>query len=233
MSLVEHHKLNDIKQTLEQTLRASTILSRITNRDNCRNNCSIHNFEDRPRQGSDQSINYFTRLWDPANVIDIYKEDCNNVNNMRIGCVRALRREFGERYNGGLQANPYTLRVARDLIVDEKLTAKANYLKLTRQAGICITTLGVVGSNGWRIGEFIAGAKAIVCEKLRYPVPGDFLPGKNYLEFTTPEECVAQVKILMDDPALRFHLMQNNSLYYHAYLRPDKLIWNTLHAVLA
>jgi hypothetical protein len=94
------------------------------------------------------------------------------------------------------------------------------------------TYLGVVGSNGWRIGELIAGAKAIVCEKLRYRVPGNFDNGKNYLEFITPEQCIEQVQILMDNPTLRYHLMQNNYRYYHDYLRPDKLIWNTIRACL-
>lgn len=230
-SLPRYHSNNDVKRIIDQALRSSRLLSQLTKRENCRANCSIEHFEGEPRYDLTPTINYFARLWDPKNVVDQYKDNCHAVNTMRLGCVKALRSAFGDRFCGGIQRSAYAMQVAADLVADTRMTEKKQYLKLTRRASICVTTLGVVGSNGWRIAELIAGAKAIVCEKLAYPVPGNFIAGQNYLEFTTPEECVQQVLTLLDNPDLCFTLMQNNQCYYQSHLRPDRLIWNTLEQV--
>jgi hypothetical protein len=71
-------------------------------------------------------------------------------------------------------------------------------------------------------------SRAIVSEKLCYEVPGLCGPGENYLEFTTPEDCVAAVSQLFDDQELLVKIMMNNNHYYLSYLHPDLLILNTL-----
>ncbi len=231
-SLRRQHSRKNILHTIDQALRSSDLLSRLTNRENCRANCDQHVFEDTPRFEREARINYYARLWDPAGVVAEYQENCDAVNSTRIGCVRALRQAFGARFDGGIQISTYARQVAPNLIADYRQTLKPSYLRKTRQANICVTTLGVVGSNGWRIGELVAGAKAIVCERLCTFPPGNFAPERNYLEFGTPEECVQQVQRLVDDPALRYALAVNNAQYYQQYLRPDRLIWNTLQVAL-
>jgi hypothetical protein len=52
----------------------------------------------------------------------------------------------------------------------------------------------------------------------------------NYLEFTSPDQCVAATVLLRDNPALRQEMMERNHLYCRTYLRPDALVWNTLQA---
>lgn len=230
-SLPSYHSKADIRQITEQIVRANKLLSKITGRENGRENCAVENYEDIPHFEKQPIINFFTRLWDPSETPDQYKGDAGEVNQMRVECVKKLRQEFGDLFMGGIVATPYALNHFREYVVDKELTIKKNYLKLLKEATICVTTLGVVGSNGWKMGELIAASKAIVCEKRRYQVPGNFANNRNYLEFSTADECVEQVHFLMDNPEKNYEMMVNNLQYYHLYLKPDMLIWNTLKVI--
>ena len=94
-----------------------------------------------------------------------------------------------------------------------------------------MATTGLNGSNGWKLGEYVALSKAVISEPLVFQVTGDFAKEKNYLEFTDPEKLVTAATRLFDDKTLRLALMINNYRYYQAYLRPDALILNTLATV--
>jgi hypothetical protein len=48
--------------------------------------------------------------------------------------------------------------------------------------------MGLYESNGWKLGEYVAGSKAIVSEHLHYDAPGNFSPEQNYLEFNSADE---------------------------------------------
>jgi hypothetical protein len=67
---------------------------------------------------------------------------------------------------------------------------------------------------------------------LVYAVPGDFGSGRNYLEFTSPEECVDGAVRLIEDATLRRQIMRNNAAYYRDYLRADILVKNALTRAL-
>ena len=73
--------------------------------------------------------------------------------------------------------------------------------------------------------------KAIVCEELRYEVPGDFLPMKNYLPFSNTEECIGAVEKLVNDPEYMYQMKLNNLMYYYQYLMPDRLVKRTLDII--
>jgi len=81
---------------------------------------------------------------------------------------------------------------------------------------------------GWKMAEYVAFSKAILSERLVYETPGSFAPGKNYIEFTSPEECLNGAVRLIEDVALRQQLMRSNAAYYRDYLRPDALVRNAL-----
>jgi hypothetical protein len=97
-----------------------------------------------------------------------------------------------------------------------------------RSHAICVATTGLHGSIGWKLAEYVAFSKAIITEKLVYTVPGDFGPGRNYIEFASPEDCAAAAMRLVEDRGLRERLMLNNVAYYRAYLRPDALVGNAM-----
>jgi hypothetical protein len=195
-------------------------------------NSSMSVFEDIPRFDLPFRVIFFTRLWDPGRTKqpDLIEER-EKMNEMRVNLIRSLRKQFGESFIGGIEATEYACKYFKDIVVAKTVTNKKNYLEQLRQSSIAISTIGLLKSNGWKIAEYIAGAKAIVSQKLHFDVPGDFIPEKNYLEFITVEECLSQVERLRD-PELRFRLMEQNFLYYQRYLRPDMLVWNTLKIAL-
>ena len=74
---------------------------------------------------------------------------------------------------------PLARALCPELIVAEKYTDRARYLCLMRRSDICIGSTGLWDLIGWKTGEYVAAARAIVNERFVYEVPGDFreLPG--------------------------------------------------------
>ena len=105
-------------------------------------------------------------------------------------------------------------------------------MNIVKSSDICIATTGLHKSIGWKFGEYVAASRAIVTEKLHYEIPGDFKSGINYLEFSSEDELVHSIKKLIEDKCLRYEMMKNNHNYYLEYVRPDKLIMNTLTQVI-
>jgi hypothetical protein len=179
---------------------------------------------------------FYARLWDPAGesrserTTPEVAEHRKMLNEMRAACVRQLREAFGDRFSGGLEPTPFTLAhpVYSGLIKNRSETSKRAYLERMHRTDVCVGSLGLGDANGWRVGEYVAAARAIVNERMRYLVPGDFDEGKNYLGFTTADECIVQVGSLLDDPDAVYAMKRANQAYYREYLRPDRMIWNTL-----
>ena len=174
-------------------------------------------------------IIFYTRLWDPQDVSS-EKEACErrDITQVRIETIRQLRKAYPKEFRGGLSDTIYARQVAPDLIVPAIRTARSNYLKEMRGADICIGTMGLHESIGWKTGEYVAAGKAIVHEIFGTTLPGDFCVEKNYLSFVSPEECVCAVDTLLNDPERIYRMKCENRSYYEAYLRPDNLVLNTL-----
>ena len=183
--------------------------------------------------GNPPKILFLARLWDREACLegDPANDEREQISRDRIAILRALRQAYGDRFTGGINDCALSRRLAPDLIVPRALTERRHYLRAVHGSDICIGTTGLHGSIGWKAGEYVAAAKAIVHEQLRYTLPGDFRQGVNYLSFRTPEECVAAVAALAQDPARRQAMKQANAAYYRQYLRPDMLILNTLKIV--
>jgi hypothetical protein len=222
------------KPFLLQFIRNNAWMARLLRTNGGRVNCAIANFEDLPRYTETPRIIFYTRAWQPANVGNpALIEERHYINKTRAACIRWLRQEFGEAFYGGFEPGVYAQEHFPDCVVtDARQTRKKRYLETLRAASIGIATVGLQGSNGWKLAEYVAGAKAILSEKLVNEVPGNFLPGQNYLEFTTPEECVTAAHKLMSDPVLLYQMQCRNYAYYQINLRPDILIWNTLQTAL-
>ena len=62
---------------------------------------------------------------------------------------------------------------------------------------------------------------------------GDIAPGRNYLEITSPEECVEVAIRLLENANLRIRLITNYSFYYQSYLRSDLLVLYSLVTALS
>jgi hypothetical protein len=190
-------------------------------------------FEYFPCVSNNLKILFMARAWDPKDCRWCKPQDIELINNMRAECIRRCRKEFGAFFLGGLAVDEYTKKNFSDILLpDSKESRKLEYLKRVKESDICVATTGLHNSIGWKLGEYVAASKAIVSEKLHYELPGEFTPRHNYLEFTTPEECVQDIYELINDKSLRLRLMLNNYRYYHTYVRPDILVMNTLLKVL-
>lgn len=175
-------------------------------------------------------ILFLTRLWDPREpgLSEREQEEREQINHMRIALIRALAERYGQQFVGGLNDTPLSRKMAPELVVSHRLTDRKQYLRILHSCDICIASTGLHESIGWKTGEYVAAAKAIVTQPLCYHVPGDFREGTHYLSYCTAGECLNAVQVLLDDP-VRLHAMkQANEAYYREFLRPDILVKNTL-----
>ena len=127
-------------------------------------------------------ILFLTRLWEG--------EQNRAINAMRIAIVRALGERYPRNFTGGVTDTPLARALCPELIVAEKYTDRARYLRLMRRSDICIGSTGLWDSIGWKTGEYVAAARAVVNERFVYEVPGGFREGVNYLGYASAEECV-------------------------------------------
>lgn len=190
-------------------------------------------FEGTASASEPAKILFLTRLWDELEpgLDDQTRQERNYINQSRIEIIRTLRQQYGCAFFGGLNDLPLSRDLAPDLIVPKQYTERRHYLNLLHSCDICIGTMGLHESIGWKTGEYVAAAKAIVNEALHYSLPGDFLPGQNYLPFTTAQECIDAVQQLVDSPERRYAMQQANQQYYQHYLKPDILVKNTLDQI--
>lgn len=188
-------------------------------------------FEDKPRPLPPHPKVLFTaRTWSGENN-DHNQDETHYMDSMRADIIRKLRKELGDSFIGGFTPRQYAKDNFSDCILPSYITERRNYLKTMKESDICIATMGLFESNGWKLGEYVAASKAIVSEELHYAVPRGFSPNRNYLEFHTVDECVGNVMRLVEDKELAFSLKKNNHDYYRTYLKPDRLIINSLDVV--
>ncbi|MDR3314364.1 MAG: hypothetical protein LBS96_07910 [Oscillospiraceae bacterium] len=146
----------------------------------------------------------------------------------RAALIRLLRKEYGDRALAGFARNRFTEMRFPDLIAPAANTRRGAYLQTMQRAAVCLTTVGLHRSTGWKMGEYVAAAQAIVCEPLWDTLPGDFAPQRNYLPFAAPEEALRQTEYLLANPDFARQMRQNNAAYYEAHLRPERLVGNAL-----
>lgn len=179
---------------------------------------------------------FLTRLWDPEGADirgnDILAEERHYINKTRTETIRILKSEFGSSFFGGAYTDEFSKKYCPELLVDKSISLKRAYLMRMKKSDICVNTMGLHGSIGWKTGEYIAAARAIVSEEFKYRVTGDFAEGKNYLSFKTPEMCAAAVARLMDCPDERVAMSAQNAKYYREYLRPDMQVKRALCTAL-
>ncbi|WP_368657376.1 glycosyltransferase [Metabacillus halosaccharovorans] len=201
-------------------------------------NYNVNYFEDSPRLSETPKILFMARLWDvkgdfPGQISKEKMEERRYINSVRAMCIRLCKQEFGDQFFGGVNATPYALENYKDLVIaDKNITNRKNYLKRLKDSHICIATMGLHESIGWKFAEYIAASKAIVTEELRYEVPGNFKEGRNYLTFFNPDHCIDQINRIIGDKDYMYNMMVNNFEYYHQYVRPDRLILNSILTVL-
>lgn len=201
----------------------------------------IDAFEGSADRTDSPSILFMTRLWDPSEIslsgdlapdVRAYREymieERHKINADRIRLIRTLKERYGKAFFGGIQDSPFAQTQCPDLILPKKLVCKRAYLTRMKNSDICIGSMGLHRSTGWKTGEYVAAARAIVAERFTYQVPGDFEENRNYIPYDTPEECLDAVERLFHDPEAIYQMKLANQQYYQNYLRPDIQIQNAL-----
>lgn len=223
------------KDFFSQAIRFNPLLARLLRIQGSIFTSHLDRFEGVPKCVSDPKVLFMAHLWDPAKGRSPEERDeLWAMAQTRSGCIRKLRAEFGARFLGGFRISEFAERNFKDCILSSpRDSRKDRYMRQLQDASICIATTGLHGSVGWKFAEYIAGAKAIVSEKLNCILPGDCAAGRNYLEFTNPEKCVESAVQLVENRQKRRDMMNNNYSYYQNWLRPDMLVLRPLLKVLS
>jgi hypothetical protein len=194
----------------------------------------MRRFETSPAPDPDPVVLFMTRAWDPDDASDPgVRDDWSALNESRAAYVRALREEFGGRFYGGLHVDEFSRREYGDCLLPSRWSgSQGAFLERMHRSSICVASTGLLSSIGWKMAEYVAASRAIVSETLRYVVPGEFARDKNYLEYGSTQELLTVVERLLADDTLRYSLMRANWAYYHAWVRPDALVLNTILTAL-
>jgi hypothetical protein len=222
-----------IKENLRAMVRNNAFASKILGLKNEEMGLPPEDYEYFPIIGSETKILFLTRIWNPADFeTDRRKVEIEAINQSRVSAIKTCQKEFGKAFCGGLTDDGFARNYAGSLVAPVSLTNKRHYLELVRSHAVCIATTGLHGSTGWKFSEYVAAARGIVTEPLRYEVPGDFKSEQNYLEFTNEDELIAGISDLVRNRRALVTMMQYNARYYNNYLRPENLVFNTLLRVL-
>jgi hypothetical protein len=178
-----------------------------------------------PDEAADAKIYFPTRVWDPATAVD--PDEKHAINEARVAVIRALKKEFGERFIGGLRESEFVRRTYPDCI-SHYSTKKADYLDLLRQNLVAVTTTGLVSSTGAKFPEYLAASRCIVSEPLRYEIPYAIIPGTHYLPFATPDECVAACDRLLRDSGFAAEMRHANHQLFMSEVEPTATMRNVL-----
>jgi hypothetical protein len=176
---------------------------------------------------------FLARTWDPREVPPLPEAAVREMNDLRANCIRLLRTRLDGRFLGGFERSAHALEHYPDCVVDEALsTRRRDYLRRLRDYAVCVATNGLWDSIGWKFAEYMALAKAIVCEPMKFEVPGELAPGRNFLEFSTPEDCAARVAGLLECREARRRMQASNAAYFREFASPDAVVGRVLYRAL-
>lgn len=162
-------------------------------------------------------------------VFEKWRNDLSLITKQRIEIVKTLKDNFEDKFIGGVLEDDYSIKVAKDLILPNDLYNKNNFMKMIKENYVSITSVGLHGSIGWKFGESVAASRAILTDSLQYDLPGNFKENTNYLVYNNSNELIDNAKNLIENPNLIHEIEKNNFEYYNHFVRPDKMISNTLH----
>ena len=174
-------------------------------------------------------ICFMARLWDTAQT----PEELRHINSTRIAIIRQIKEKYPDNSIGGVFDNAVARELCPDLILNRIVSLQPIYLATMHRSDICIGTMGLFQSIGWKTAEYVAASKAIINEEIRYELPGDFSAGVNYLTFSSVEECMAQIDFLMQNPEVMHAMCSANREYYQNYAAPDRQVLNAIQIITA
>lgn len=224
-----HHLFEDRQKHIKDLLFHNSIGAKIIHTDQD-SRCYISDFEHGPAPSANPKILFSTRTWDPSepNVIlsEFEKNDRIMLNDARAEYIRKCQSEFGKQFYGGFYPDEFAKIHYPDCLLS--VAKKTTFMNKVKESDICIATTGLHNSIGWKFGEYVAASRVILSEPIHQTLPGPFEKEINFYEFRTSADLIKIISILVEDTDLRLKIMKANHSYYTQYLRPDKLVLNTL-----
>lgn len=166
------------------------------------------------------------------NEYDRIINETNLLNEQRIDIVRTLKKEFKNRFIGGIEYSNFSMKKCSDLVIPLSNSNKFSYMKHVHSNIIGISSVGLHQSIGWKFAEYVAASKAIISDSLNYSLPGNFNRKKNYIEYSSTDDLITKANDLLSDINQIHYIESNNRDYYEKYLRPDSLVYNTIKSLL-
>jgi hypothetical protein len=172
-------------------------------------------FEQNPLAPREATVLFQTRVWPPEETT----EDLDKINHERVSLVRSLKTEFGDRFVGGVVADKYSHQFCPDVLAETNIR-RFHYSQLVRNGTIGIYTRGLHQSLAFKLSEYLAAGMCIVGEPLLFRLPVPLEPNIHYLPFASHEECIAQCRYLLENPAAAASMRQANIQYYRMAVEP-------------
>jgi hypothetical protein len=186
----------------------------------------VTDFEEHPDKPGEPRVYFRTRVYDVERTAD---PSVREVNETRANTIRSLKKNLGDRFVGGLQPSTFAMAHYPDCTCPDHLNT-AQHIANTKRYLINVTTTGLFDSIGWKFPEDLAASRCIVSEPLKSQLPVPLQPGKHYLAFRTPLECVEACNRLLNDPVLARSMRHENYRYYRENVRPEQLILKCFNA---
>lgn len=173
-------------------------------------------FEQGPDAVVEPLIAFQTRLWTEQ---EVAAGESEPLNRDRVTMVRALKREFGARFVGGLVPTTFARQHFPDELTPHS-SRYAEYLRIKKRCLISIYTRGVEHSLAFKLAEPFAASQCLVSVPLRYGLPAPIEKDRHYLEFDTVDGCLEACHRLFSDLELARVMRRANHEYYLSEIEP-------------
>ena len=207
-----------------RALRSNSITMLLTE------NPRLSAFEHPPDCPLRRAVHFETRVFSQN---DLGADSTDAVNRPRLELARLLKEEFGSSFDGGIVRTPYARQSYPAELSPHSNPRRASYVARSKQILIGVYTRGLHHSVAFKLAEYLAGSKCIVSEPIRNQLPTPLVAGRNYLEFSSPQECVERCRQILDGQELANQMRRDNWEYYQREVRPDRHVANCLERAFA
>ncbi len=180
-----------------------------------------------------RQILFLTRTFDPeAKWNSDNREYVIALNEQRAKIIRSIRKYFGTRFVGSLISDAYAKANYPDCVATVS-TVRADYLQPLRESRVAISTTGLMDSIPAKLAEYIAAARCVLSDPLRFELPFDIAHLHNALFFNSTDECIESSERLLSDDGLATHMRHENERLYRTHIEPSAAIWNCIQIAFA
>ena len=174
-----------------------------------------------------------TRLYEPKQARDeAGQQALSELNAQRIGLIKVLREAFGPLAHVGLYETATNERMAPELIrpLPSDYQRPMGHYEFAKHCLVNVNTVGVSGSNGWKIGEILASGTCLVTEELQQEPLDVPCAGVHAETFRTPEQCVSACQKLLADPEYASAMRVAGAAFFEQFLAPAAAVRRMLQA---